>query len=70
MKMAQRLSAMGMPVIVSAWFLLYGQLMAIPNNMCAAVGCKHTVSIFKQQKIYKSITDYLVYLKQNTGWKR
>jgi O-glycosyl hydrolase len=66
MKMAQRLAAKGMPVIISAWFppkwaLMPGQT----RGFGGVAGLK--LDPAKTEKIYKSLTDYLVYLKQEYG---
>jgi hypothetical protein len=68
MKMAQRLSAMGMPVIVSAWFPPVWAIDGDPKQYVRRGGVQaYRLDPSKQQKIYKSITDYLVYLKQEYG---
>lgn len=68
MKIAQRLAAKGMPVIVSAWFppswaLVPGQTPFRGGGGVAAL----RLDPAKNQQIYKSITDYLVYLKEAYG---
>jgi O-glycosyl hydrolase len=66
-KMAQRLAAKGMPVIISAWFppswALPGGKM--PRMMGGVAGWKLDSS--KSQKIYKSLADYLVFIKKVYG---
>ena len=66
MEMAQRLAAKGMPVIVSAWFppqwaLAEGQR----RGMGGVAGLK--LNQHKTQRIYQSIADYLVCLKELYG---
>ena len=67
MEMARRLAAQGMPVIVSAWFppgwAVAGNPRAFRGGGIAALRLNRE----KDQAIYKSITDYLVYLKQVYG---
>ncbi len=68
MKMAQRLQAMGMPVIVSAWFPPEWAILGNPANYANRGGViAYQLDPRKKEKIYKSITDYLVYLKQEYG---
>jgi len=66
MQMAQRLAAMGMPVIISAWFppvwaLAEGQT----RKWGGVAGLRLHQS--KTQRIYQSLADYLVYLKEAYG---
>ncbi len=66
MQMAKRLAAQGMPVIVSAWFppqwaLQPGQ----KRGRGGVAGLKMDNS--KKQQIYRSLADYLVYLKEYCG---
>jgi hypothetical protein len=67
MKMAQRLAAKGMPVIISAWFppawALAGKSAARRAGGVAAL----KLDAYKAQQIYKSLADYFVYLKQAYG---
>ena len=68
MNMAKRLAAKGMPVIVSAWF---PPIWAMDEKSRTA-GRRGGVAAYKldptkTQKVYKSLTDYLVYLKQEYG---
>jgi len=67
MQMAQRLAAIGMPVIVSAWFppnwALNGGPRTSRNSGVAALRLDET----KTQRIYQSLTDYLVHLKEAYG---
>ncbi len=66
MQMAQRLTALGMPVIISAWF---------PPEWALAEGQKRVrggvaalrLDESKTERIYQSLTDYLIYLKENYG---
>jgi len=68
MKMAQRLAAMGMPVIVSAWFPPEWAIDGDPKKYVRQGGVQaFRLDPNKQEKIYKSLTDYLVYLKQAYG---
>ena len=66
MQMAQRLTALGMPVIISAWFppewaLIKGQKKG--RGGVAALRLDNN----KTERIYQSLTDYLIYLKENYG---
>ncbi|MDR2810555.1 MAG: hypothetical protein LBB84_08405 [Tannerellaceae bacterium] len=67
LQMAQRLAAQGMPVIVSAWFppdwAVAGNPRAFRGGGVAAL----RLDASKNQKIYQSLADYLVYLKQEYG---
>ncbi|MDR2118659.1 MAG: hypothetical protein LBP25_03900 [Tannerellaceae bacterium] len=67
LQMAQRLAARGMPVIVSAWFppdwAVAGDPKAFRGGGVAALRLDSS----KSRKIYRSIADYLVYLKQEYG---
>jgi O-glycosyl hydrolase len=70
MKMAQRLSAMGIPVIVSAWsapkWAIIGDPMdAFKNRSKGIYG--YQLNPDKTEKIYKSLADYIEYLKNNYG---
>lgn len=66
MQMAQRLTALGMPVIISAWF---------PPEWALAKGQKRDrggaaalrLDNSKTERIYQSLTDYLIYLKEAYG---
>jgi hypothetical protein len=68
MKMAQRLNAIGMPVVVSAWF---PPVWALADKTGARRGGGGVAALrldpAKTRQIYKSITDYLVALKQLYG---
>jgi hypothetical protein len=68
MEMAQRLSKMGIPVILSAWS---GPDWAIVGKMKWRPGPDgvwgNPLNQDNMQEIYKSIGDYLVYLKENYG---
>ena len=67
MLMAQRLAAMGMPVIISAWFppnwAVAGNPRAFRGGGIAAL----RLDPAKKQQIYRSLTDYLICLKQVYG---
>ena len=66
MKMAQRLGAIGMPVIVSAWFPPVWA--TVPRTREQRVGTRgEWLAPEKQAQIYKSIADYLVLLKEKYG---
>ncbi|OAV70907.1 O-Glycosyl hydrolase [Bacteroidales bacterium Barb4] len=68
MKMAQRLAAKGMPVIVSAWFPPAWAIEGDPASYVRHGGVQaFRLDADKQQQIYKSLTDYLVYLKEEYG---
>jgi hypothetical protein len=66
MKMAQRLAALGMPVIVSAWFPPQWALAPGQQRGWGGVAALK-MDPAKTQKIYKSLADYLIYLKQAYG---
>jgi len=63
MQMAQRLAAKGMPVIVSTWF---PPDWAIDNQRTVVRG-RNYVDQSKNQRMYKSLADYLVCLKELYG---
>ncbi len=68
MQMAQRLKALGMPVIVSAWFPPVWAIAGDPASYKSQGGVQaYRLDPRKKQRIYKSLTDYLVYLKQAYG---
>ena len=68
MEMAKRLAAKGMPVIVSAWFPPEWAIDGDPESYVRRGGVQaYRLDPEKSQKIYKSLTDYLVYLKQMYG---
>ena len=69
MNMAKRLAAKGMPVIVSAWFPPLWAMDEASRNAPRRWGgiSAYKLDPAKTQKIYKSLTDYLVYLKQEYG---
>jgi len=68
MQMAQRLSKLGMPVIVSAWSPPAWAILGKPNNRPTPEGVwGNPLNQDRMQQIYKSITDYLLYLKSNYG---
>ena len=63
MQMAQRLAAMGMPVVVSAWFPPNWAI----DTVRTVVRGRNYVLPNKAQRMYKSIADYLVCLKELYG---
>ncbi len=68
MQMAQRLAARGIPVIVSAWFPPLWAIDGDPKSYVRKGGVQaFRLDPAKQEKIYKSLTDYLEALKQNYG---
>ena len=70
MKMAQRLAAIGMPVIVSDWSAPNWAIIGDPRDAfrLRSKGIYgYQLNPGKIEKIYRSIGDYLVYLKQNYG---
>lgn len=68
MDMAQRLASLGMPVIVSAWFPPSWAIGGDPASYVRRGGIQaYRLDPAKKRQIYKSITDYLVYLKQTAG---
>jgi hypothetical protein len=67
MEMAQRLNAQGMPVIVSAWFPPTWALAPGPRAFRGGGIAALRLDPAKNQQIYKSLTDYLVYIKETYG---
>jgi hypothetical protein len=70
MAMAQRLAGLGMPVIVSDWSAPNWAILGDPrdafrNRSKGIYG--YQLNPDKTEKIYQSIGDYLVFLKQNYG---
>ena len=70
MEMAQRLTAIGMPVILSDWSAPNWAILGDPrdafrNRAKGIFG--YPLDPAKTEKIYRSIGDYLVYLKENYG---
>ena len=67
MEMAARLTKMGIPVILSAWFppdwAVIGKVNFRPVNGVWGNPLDHS----KDQQIYKSIADYIVYMKDAYG---
>jgi O-glycosyl hydrolase len=66
MMMAKRLAAKGMPVIVSAWFPPQWALIPGQSRGWGGVAALK-MDAAKKQQIYRSLADYLVYLKQEYG---
>lgn len=68
MQMTRRLKTIGMPVIVSAWFPPLWAIDGDPDSYVSRGGIQaFRLDPAKQQVVYKSIADYLVYLKQAYG---
>ncbi|MDR1727381.1 MAG: hypothetical protein LBT74_05565 [Acidobacteriota bacterium] len=69
MEMARRLAAMGMPVIVSAWFPPNWAVDGDPMEAFKRGGGVPALRLdpAKSRKVCQSIADYLVYLKQAYG---
>ncbi|MDR1557827.1 MAG: hypothetical protein LBS88_12495 [Tannerellaceae bacterium] len=67
MKIAQQLSAKGMPVIVSAWFPPEWALAPGPRTPRGGGVAALRLDPAKERQIYQSISDYLVYLKEAYG---
>jgi len=67
MEMAARLGKMGIPIILSGWFppqwAVVGKMNMRPQNGVWGNQLDST----KMPEIYKSITDYILYLKNNYG---
>ncbi len=66
MLMAQQLAKLGMPVIVSDW-QAPGWAIQRDRRDRGMYRSGYALNSQKRDKIYKSIADYLVYLKQNYG---
>jgi len=66
MTMAQRLAAKGMPVIVSAWFPPDWSLADNQQRRRGGVAALR-LNNSKTQRIYQSLADYFVYLKEAYG---
>lgn len=68
MEMAQRLGKMNMPFILSAWSGPAWSVVGIPKFNPGADGVwGNPLNKDSMQQIYKSIADYIVYLKDNYG---
>lgn len=68
MLMAKRLKETGMPVILSGWFPPFWAIDGKPEDYKQGSGVvAYRLNPQKKEKIYKSIADYLVYLKKNYG---
>ncbi|MCD8032362.1 MAG: hypothetical protein LUF85_16455 [Bacteroides sp.] len=68
MEMARRLSAMGMPVIVSCWFPPEWAIDGDPASYVRQGGVQaYRLDPAKEEQIYRSMADYLVYLKEGYG---
>ena len=66
MQMAQRLTATGMPVSIAIWFPPDWALDENPRRGRGGVAALR-LNQSKTQRIYKSLADYLVYLKERYG---
>jgi hypothetical protein len=67
MEMAARLSEMGIPIILSAWFPPDWAVEGKPNFRPVNGVWGNPLDHSKDQQIYKSIADYIIYLKENYG---
>ncbi len=68
MKMAQRLDKMGIPVILAAWFPPEWAINGTRSRGENPDGTRgNTLDQDKKSAIYKSITDYILYLKNTFG---
>ena len=68
MEMAQRLYKMGIPVILSAWSAPAWAVVGKPKYGPSPDGVwGNPLDSTKANEIYKSIADYIVYLKENYG---
>lgn len=68
MEMAQRLYKMGMPVILTAWFPPAWAIVGQPKFRPGADGVwGNPLDHSKTDEIYKSIADYIMYLKDQYG---
>lgn len=68
MEMAQRLSKMGIPIILSAWSGPAWAVKGVPKFSPGADGVwGNPLNKDSLQQIYKSIADYIIYLKDNYG---
>ncbi|MEO8820195.1 MAG: hypothetical protein ABI267_03895, partial [Ginsengibacter sp.] len=69
MEMAQRLYKMGIPVILSAWSAPSWAIVGKPRFRPENGVWGNPLDSTKTNEIYKSIADYIVYLKENYGVK-
>lgn len=68
MLMAKRLKEIGMPVILSGWFPPTWAIDGNPEDYKRGGGViAYRLNPHKKEKIYKSIADYLVYMKKYYG---
>lgn len=68
MEMARRLQAKGMPVIVSCWFPPEWAIAGNPEDYQRKGGVQaYRLDPAKEERIFRSLADYLVYLKQAYG---
>jgi hypothetical protein len=67
MQMAQRLGKMGIPVILSAWFPPRWAIVGEPNFRHAGGVWGNPLDKANTEAIYKSITDYILFVKKNYG---
>jgi len=67
MEMAQRLNKMNIPVILTAWAPPAWAIVGKPNFKPVKGVWGNPLDSSKMPEIYKSITDYILYLKANYG---
>lgn len=67
MEMAKRVDSLGAPFILSAWFPPNWAIVGKPNFRPVNGVWGNPLDKHNMQAIYKSITDYILYLKKNYG---
>ncbi len=68
MEMAQKLGSMGIPIILSAWFPPKWAIVGEPNFRPRPGGVwGNPLDKSSMNEIYKSITDYIIYVKKKYG---
>ena len=67
MNMARRLDSMGTPFILSAWFPPNWAIVGKPNFRPVNGVWGNPLNKDNMQAIYKSIADYIIYIKKNYG---